>query len=121
MKNLTTWSELETTKMLNVLSNIPMASEQHLNKNIIELIKAQGAEYIDDFYDIESGTWCMYFTYKTDDMYQLCINLDNKSEEYGVKIFDSSINVIADMVSPISLETLLMDPDVGLHRLLYNS
>lgn len=121
MENLASGSSLRSTIKTDILPKLLMESDRHLNTKIIDLIEEQEGTYIDDFYEIESSTWCLYFSCKYDKMYQMCINTNPKSEEYGIVIYDLNLIRVLMMTYPSSLVTLLEDPDVGIHRLLYNS
>ena len=121
MKNLTEGSGLRSTIKQDVLPRLQMDSERHINKKIIDLIEAQGGEYVDDFYEIDSGTWCLYFLCKYEEMYQMNINSNTTSDDYGVTIYNINLDRITRMTYATSLLTLLEDPDIGIHLLLYKS
>ena len=119
MKNLAGNSTIKSSGKFDLLSVLPIQSERHVNNQIIKSIKEQGCKYIDDVFEIESGTWCLYFTSTKDEIFQLCVNRNHKSDEYGLRIYNKDIEPVVEMVKAESLLTLIEDPDVGIHRLLY--
>lgn len=121
MEDLVGGSVPKSTLKTDVLSKLLMESERLLNIKIIRLIEEQECSYIDDFFEIDTGTWCLYFSCKHDNMYQISINSTPKSDEYGVIIYNLDSIKVAEMLHASSLITLMEDPDVGIHTLLYNS